>query len=475
MSHTIPSPYPRPDWQRPGNNWTSLNGPWDFCFDDNDIGSEQEWYKNGLPDAVKQSITVPFAFQTEASGINNQGAHEVIWYSRTLDGNALRLQKASNQISLVRFGAVDYRAQVWLAGSHVGSHRGGHVPFDIDITDAIDETTSSDPLLVVRVQDSPTDLTQPRGKQYWAPKPESIWYTPTSGIWQSVWQEAVPETRLGDSSAGTLMIDQDIKNGFLYMKIMILGRKENPKLSVNVVALYQGLRINSAEAEVTSNHDSAYLGLDLKASISQIGQISSIMVHDRPQELHGGWHDGVALWSPEHPHLYDLEITLLSEEKQVLDTVNTYVGMRSLDWTTGDRSFRLNGKPYFQALVLDQGYWPKTGLTPPSAESLKQDILLSKAMGFNGCRKHQKVEDPLFLYWADTLGYLVWGEMANAYEFSEKYVQRFDQEWTDALRRDINHPCIVTWTPGNESWGYKNLKTSVVERNHLRQLYRLTR
>jgi beta-galactosidase/beta-glucuronidase len=149
--------------------------------------------------------------------------------------------------------------------------------------------------------------------------------------------------------------------------------------------------------------------------------------------------------------------------------------MRSLDWTTGDGSFRLNGKPYFQALVLDQGYWPETGLTPPSEEALKKDIEISKAMGFNGCRKHQKVEDPLFLYWADKLGYLVWGEMANAYEFDDVYVDRFDHEWMEAVRRDINHPCVVTWTPGNESWGYKNLKDSVQERNHLRSLYYMTK
>jgi beta-galactosidase/beta-glucuronidase len=135
--------------------------------------------------------------------------------------------------------------------------------------------------------------------------------------------------------------------------------------------------------------------------------------------------------------------------------------MRSLNWTTGDGTLRLNGQPYFQALLLDQGYWPKTLMTPPSPTALKADIELSKAMGFNGCRKHQKVEDPVFMYWADKLGFLVWGEMASAYRFSLEYVDRFDQEWMEMVNRDINHPCVVAWTIANESWGYPDLGNNV--------------
>jgi len=128
-----------------------------------------------------------------------------------------------------------------------------------------------------------------------------------------------------------------------------------------------------------------------------------------------------------------------------------------------------------EQLVLDQGYWPDTGMTPPGPQSLKTDIELSKAMGFNGCRKHQKIEDPVFLYWADKLGFLVWGEMANGYQYSKDYVDRFDQEWTEGVRRDLNHPCIVTWTPVNETWGYPALKDDVEQQNHLRSLYYLTK
>lgn len=149
--------------------------------------------------------------------------------------------------------------------------------------------------------------------------------------------------------------------------------------------------------------------------------------------------------------------------------------MRELNWTTGDNNFRLNGHPIFQALVLDQGYWPETGMTPPSAEALKHDIEFAQSMGFNGCRKHQKVEDPRFLYFADQLGFLVWGEMANGYEFSNAYMDRFNEEWMAAVKRDINHPSIITWTPINESWGYPELKDNVQQQNHIRSLYYMTK
>jgi beta-galactosidase/beta-glucuronidase len=187
------------------------------------------------------------------------------------------------------------------------------------------------------------------------------------------------------------------------------------------------------------------------------------------------WKDGTALWSPEHPILYDITITLIDESTgNTLDTVKTTTGMRSIEWQNGDGLWRLNGKPYFQALCLDQGYWPQTFMTGSSAE-IKHDIELAKKMGFNGCRKHQKVEGPLFYYWADRLGYLVWAEMANAYQFSRDYVDRFNQEWTESVTLAINHPSIVTWTPVNESWGYTSLADNVAQRDHIRALYFLTR
>ena len=177
----------------------------------------------------------------------------------------------------------------------------------------------------------------------------------------------------------------------------------------------------------------------------------------------------------------------MDESDAVVDEIKTTTGMRSIDWTRGDGHWRLNGRPYFQALCLDQGYWDRTFMTPPSHEACRLDVELGKRMGFNGCRKHQKVEDPLFYYWADRLGYLVWGEMANAYEFGDaavagggggggdSYAQRFDREWEEAVRLVVNRPCVVAWTPVNESWGYPDLKGSADQRNHVRSLYYRTK
>jgi beta-galactosidase/beta-glucuronidase len=174
------------------------------------------------------------------------------------------------------------------------------------------------------------------------------------------------------------------------------------------------------------------------------------------------WQNGVAVWSPDNPQLYTLFVRLFDSAGDMVDEVRTDIGMRSLSWE--NNTFKLNGKPIFQSLCLDQGYWPESFMTPPSSKALREDIEMAKRVGFNGCRKHQKVEDPRFLYWADRLGYVVWGEMANAYKFSEEYVERFNAEWTEAVKRDINHPCIVTWTPVNESWAYTDLKGSVQQR-----------
>jgi beta-galactosidase/beta-glucuronidase len=183
--------------------------------------------------------------------------------------------------------------------------------------------------------------------------------------------------------------------------------------------------------------------------------------------------NGVVLWSPDDPTLYDLVIRLYDGASTLVDTIHTSTGMRDLSWNDG--LLRINNKPHFQALFLDQGYWLETFMTPPSSEALKKDIELAQAMGFNGCRKHQKVEDPIFHYWADRLGFLVWGEMANAYAFSAEYVERFDQEWREAVLRDINHPCVVAWTPVNESWAYTDLANNQTHRDHIKSLYYATK
>ncbi|TID27264.1 hypothetical protein E2P81_ATG00027 [Venturia nashicola] len=463
--------YPRPDFQRTKLNWKSLNGPWYFAFDDKDVGLRENWHRIGLSTTEETGIiTVPFAFQTPASGIHDRRVHEVIWYQKTIED--LRTEdeiKIGNRV-LIRFGAVDYEATVWLNGKYLGFHRGGHVPFDLDITDVLGDMDGmrESAVVTIRVFDSAFDLTQPRGKQYWAAEPENIWYTPSSGIWQSVWLESVPRARIANPSDETILKTDDIASGCFVATISTIGRRVGEELHVEIEAQLEGVKIGESERQVlTKEHNSA----NFKKNV----QVSGDQVQHLPKNLVEQLENGVALWSPENPHLYDLVIRLIDSSNNVIDEIKTTIGMRSTDWSKGDGTFRLNGRPYFQALVLDQGYWPDTGMTPPSPSSLKHDIELAKQMGFNGCRKHQKVEDPIFLYWADKLGFLVWGEMANAYEFSNEYVQRFNQEWMESVRRDINHPSIVTWTPVNESWGYKSLKDSKEERNHIRSLYYMTK
>lgn len=507
------SDYPRPDFVRDDLNWQSLNGPWSFLFDDDDIGLIQGWHLKGLPAEVsvnttsehsnsktsndaqsitakiaagtqqliqgnqhkrgevtthkKHDIQVPYVFQCPASGIEEKGVHEVFWYERDISDPRSEQHKQNGYRVLIRFGAVDYEAKVWVGGHFVGGHRGGHVPFDIDITDAF--TKEQTQRLTLRVYDSAYDLTQPRGKQYWGAQPESIFYTPSGGIWQNVWLEAVPFARIGDSSQGTVLKSNDVESGKLHASIKILGRLAGYNYGVELEVCLGGISVSKTEkVELPRESNLVSFDADMRLSDDRIAQLPD-SIRENIDEVR----NGVALWSPDNPVLYDLTIRLYDGTAALVDTIHTTTGMRSLSWDGG--MFRINNKPHFQALFLDQGYWPDTFMTPPSSNALKTDIELAKKMGFNGCRKHQKVEDPVFHYWADRLGFFVWGEMANAYAFSAEYVERFDQEWREAVLRDINHPCVVAWTPVNESWAYTDLAGNQTHRDHIKSLYYATK
>lgn len=461
--------YPRPDFQRTKLCWRSLDGTWQFLFDDQNEGVQQRWHLNGLPNIwrqyLKRAIVVPYTFQCSASGVNDQTPHAVVWYEQDVD--AFNIERGTRL--LLRCGAIDYEADVWINGHHVGFHRGGHTPFELDITD---EANGTDFRITIRVFDSPTDKSQPRGKQYWGPKPENIFYTPSTGVWQSVWLEAVPYKRIADASHGTSIRADNVETGDMDCEVCVIGPSNGHsiKISASLAGHYIGSILSNIGADAVSR-----ASLSLRSTIAEEATLHSSLQKLHDSSIHSCWRNGLALWSPEHPVLYDISIRLLDEVGGLIDEVHTTTGIRSIDYSRMDGVFRLNGHPMFQALVLDQGYWPQTGMTPPSSEALKQDILLAKAMGFNGCRKHQKLEDPRFLYWADRLGFLVWSEMANAYEYSDRYVERFNQEWTEAVKRDRNHPCIIAWTPVNETWGYPDLSSSSTQQNHIRTLYFLTK
>jgi beta-galactosidase/beta-glucuronidase len=424
-----PADIPRPEPPRPDRfraDWQTLNGPWSFAFDDADQGLRERWFSGEK--AFPQTIVVPYAFQTKRSGIADTSFHDVVWYRRSITvPEGWRTRRL-----LIHFGAIDYEATVWVNGVQVGFHRGGHTPFSVDATEALRPEGNT---LVVRAWDPSTDRTLPRGKQYWEPKSAAIWYTRTTGIWQPVWMEAVQATHLTG-----LRITPDVDRS--RTEVEVVASRPPADLRLRATARREGAPV--AEAEATCDGGRCALTLGLKDQ---------------------------KLWSPERPQLYDLTLELVGAG-QVLDRVESYFGQRKIA-VEGDRVF-LNNAPYYERLVLDQGYWPESTITPPSDEAIQLDIKLTKALGFNGARKHQKVEDPRWIYWADKMGLLVWGEMANAYDFSEEYVSRFVGEWQEAVARDYNHPSIVAWVPVNESWGVPQVLTSPRQQAHLKSLYQLT-
>lgn len=422
--------YPRPQMAR--SDWVSLNGPWRFAFD-----HEQRWRTPEDVTGWPMAIEVPYPPESIASGIGDTTFHASCWYERQFDAPpwAGRL--------VLHFGAVDYLAQVWVNGRLATVHEGGHTPFAADITDLL--LPDGPQTLTVRVRDDPLDLTQPRGKQDWQLEPHGIWYPRTTGIWQTVWLERVPATHVAELR-WTPIVD-----GF----------------AIDIDAVIEGIDFDDLTLEVALNHGDRCLAHDTcrvvnRELIRRIA-LSDPGIDDFRNEL---------LWSPERPTLIDARIRLLRKD-EVVDEISSYTALRSVD-ILRDR-FMLNGRPYMLRLVLDQGYWPDTLLAAPSDDALRRDVELAKAMGFNGVRKHQKIEDPRYLYWADRLGLLVWEEMPSAYRFTRGAIKRVVREWTEAIARDYSHPCIIVWVPFNESWGVPELTSRRAQRDAVQALYHLTR
>ncbi len=417
----IPRPeYPRPQFQR--ELWMNLNGQWQFSFDQPSFDRE---------------ITVPFAYQARLSGIGSSERHDVVWYRRSF----VLPEAWEGQTVLLHFGAVDYSCQVWVNGVHVGGHTGGHVSFTLEITQAL---VSGENRLEVRAEDVLTDLGMPRGKQYWKDAPESIFYTPTTGIWQTVWLEPVPRAH--------------------FRRVDI-----TPDLDSRTVAFDYVLSRGDLEAEIEVSFQGKLVARSREPVFRSGGR--TILALDKERLGRDNFTSACA-WSPKHPNLFDVTYRLY-EDGALTDTVRGYFGLRKISVENG--VICLNNYPFYQKLLLDQGYWRDSLLTAPTDEAFVSDIQYCKAMGFNGVRKHQKVEDPRFLYHADRLGLLVWGEMANAFEFSGDYVRRFTKEWMEMLERDYNHPCIVAWTPLNESWGVENISTDSRQAHHSCALVELTK
>jgi beta-galactosidase/beta-glucuronidase len=415
--------YPQPQFQRAA--WTSLNGPWEFEFDDANRGIQENWPAGGHK--FSRTITVPYCFESRLSGIGDTAFHPYVWYRRTFTVPPEWRRGAV----LLHFGAVDYETQVWVNGRFAGEHRGGQSHFQFDIAPLLG---SGENVIVIRAEDQPEDRYMPRGKQYWEPKSKRIWYTRTSGIWQSVWVESaggsyLEEVHITPSNDGTVRFD---------------ARVTHPSAGLVLHA-----EIRDGERPVA-----AAMG-----PVAEARAISAAIVRD-PR-----------LWSPETPALYDVTLEL-RRGAEVVDRVQSYFGFRSVSIKNG--RVAINGRPIYLKFILDQGYWPESILTPPNEDAIQFDIRTTKAMGFNGVRKHQKVEDPRFLYWADKMGLLVSGESANAYRYDDLYVARMITEWIEIVARDYNHPSIIMWIPLNESWGVPDL-SDIRQQFHLRTLYSLTK
>lgn len=284
MTSTVVNGYPRPDYQRVNLQWESLDGPWDFVFDDADVGLEKSWQLGGLPTQALSKIKVPFVFQCPTSGINERGVHEVLWYQREIQDLRSPDDRERGNRLLLRFGAVDYHATAWLDGCYIGEHRGGHVPFDLDLTESVSLSGVKDAYkLIVRVYDSAFDLTQPRGKQYWGPQPEDIYYTPSSGIWQSVWLESVPSLRIADSSHGTIIRSNDIERGVIDARIATQGRRAQQKCSVEIEVSFYGLLVGSSgPRDLPREENFVRFDHSMRLSNEQLQKLPAELLQDAP-------------------------------------------------------------------------------------------------------------------------------------------------------------------------------------------------
>lgn len=426
--------HPNPQFRR--EQWVDLRGAWGFTYDDENKGLEDGWQER--EDVYTRTIQVPFPPESAASGIADNTFHPIVWYRRLFSTP----ENSAEKRFLLYCGAIDYSAQVWVNGHFVAAHEGGNTPFSVDITNALQYGTQQ--VVVIRAEDMPKDVEQPRGKQDWHEQPHAIWYHRTTGIWQPVWLEVVSPTYMRavqwTSDAAAMQVQ---------MHVQVQRRTQAP------LQLRVELRLHDS---VVSDDIYSVQDKEVERSIRLVPSL--------------GFDDRRMLWTPEHPNLIEATLTLM-QGQEILDEVHSYLGLRNVE--IRNRRFLLNGEPYYLRLVLEQGYWPTSHLAAPSDEALRREVELVKELGFNGVRIHQKVEDPRFLYWCDRLGVLVWGEMANAYAFSRRAVELLTREWIDVVKRDYNHPCIVTWVPLNESWGVPNLEGDSQQQHYVQLLYHLTK
>jgi beta-galactosidase/beta-glucuronidase len=431
--------YPRPQLRR--ERWVDLCGEWGFAFDDGDRGIAERWFDTAEP--FDRTIRVPYPPESQLSGVHESGFHPVVWYRREVRiGDDLRRERLR-----LHFGAVDFKARVWVNGRLAAEHEGGNTPFSAEIAHLLVDGETQ--VITVRAEDDPHDLQQPRGKQYWHEQPGYIWYHRTTGIWQPVWLEPLPAISIEE-----IRWTPDVDRFGVGMTLRFSARP--PKGWHAHVRL-----VGDKPAQTLVDDVCALAHKELRRDL--LLDISDAAIRRRR----------TLLWGPGDPNLIEATIELIDGDGHVVDRVESYFGLRRIE--ARDGRFILNGIPTFLRLVLAQNYWPDSLLAAPSPEALKREVELAKELGFNGVRIHQKIEDPRFLYWCDKMGMLVWAEAANAYVYSDRAADMLAREWLEAVRRDYNHPCIVTWVPLNESWGVPDLDRSETQRHFVRALYHATK
>ncbi|MBE6727327.1 MAG: glycoside hydrolase family 2 [Ruminococcaceae bacterium] len=420
-----------PNPQNYRKDFFSLDGEWEFAFDKENKGLSEGWF---IDKELPLNIRVPFVYQSKLSGVDSDEFCEVVWYKRSFEFGA----NFFNKRTILHFAAVDYECDVWVNGKHATHHIGGYSSFKVDITELLH---SGENEISLRVVDRDFAKENIRGKQLWGKGEFGCWYKRYTGIWQSVWLEAVSRVHIdkfilrGDVDTNTVSLKAELKN-FLPDEVFC------------------------ADIEITVNDISvAHACFDVYDGYID----EKINVDYRNSPFRGSeW------WSPEHPNLYQMLITLKSND-EIMDELQTYFGMRKIEASNG--RVLLNNFPFYHRSVLNQGYYPDGYITPEDDERIISDIKLIKSMGYNAMRIHQKIESPRFLYWCDRIGIAVWEEIPSMYHYRELQAHNIMSEMTSIVERDINHPAITAWVLFNESWGVQQIRFDSQQQNLTKGAY----
>ena len=415
--------YPRPQFVR--TSWENLNGEWAFAF------GEEVKERDALAGKLPRKITVPFTYETKKSGIGDETPHSTVWYARTIE-------KRAGKRNILNIDGADYLATVYINGKKAGCHEGAYARFSLDVTDLLHAGKNT---LVIRCDDMLSPL-QVRGKQRWAEHNHGCHYTQMTGLWKSVWMEYADKLRLSVLRMTPYPNDGELE--------LVLSVTEPAKdVTVEYEVELRGEHICSGSVTADASEQKMRVRVACEHTIDQV----SISYLD---------------W----PTIYDISFTVRKNGK-IADMVGSYFAMTDFSVRDGQLSHCMI--PKYLKMVLDQGYWPEAGFTPPDEEAIVKDIELTKAMGFNAVRKHEKIEDERYLYYADIMGLGVWCEMPSSYFFTENSIHKTCAQWQEILQQNYNHPSVIAWVCCNESWGVRSLAEDTRTQNFVSALYWLAK